>query len=79
MVEAKLRAGLAPAHLEVAGHGEGCGLKMVVTAVSAAFEGKPLLAQHRLVNALIEEERGQIHALTLKTFTPAKWEAKGGV
>ena len=39
--------------------------------VSQAFAGKSLLQQHRLVfDALADEMKGPIHALTLKTFTP---------
>jgi len=41
--------------------------------VSAAFVGKSMLEQHRLVfDALAEEMKGPIHALTLKTYTPDK-------
>lgn len=42
-----------------------------VTVVSEAFEGKPLIKQHRLVyDALEDEMKGPIHALTLETDTP---------
>ena len=41
------------------------------TIVSAAFEGKSLMQRHRMVfDALAEEMKGPIHALTLKTYTP---------
>lgn len=41
--------------------------------VSAAFEGKTPIERHRLVfDALAEEMKGPIHALTLKTLTPAQ-------
>lgn len=42
---------------------------------SAAFEGKRLPARHRMVNALLKDEmarEGGIHALQLKTMTPAE-------
>lgn len=42
------------------------------------FEGKPLLAQHRLIHKIIEEERKEIHALTLKTMTPVAWKTQQG-
>jgi acid stress-induced BolA-like protein IbaG/YrbA len=42
------------------------------------FGGKPLLAQHRLVHKIIEEERKEIHALTLKTLTPGAWKTQQG-
>lgn len=50
-----------------------------VIIVSPAFEGKGLLEQHRLVNEVLRAEIGdqRIHALALKTFTPAQWEKLG--
>jgi len=47
--------------------------------VSPAFEGKGLIEQHRMVNeALKEPMRDQrIHALSLKTYSPAQWEKLG--
>lgn len=44
--------------------------------VSPSFEGLSLVRQHRLVlNALKDEfATDLVHALALKTFTPAKWE-----
>jgi stress-induced morphogen len=42
--------------------------------VSQAFDGKSKVAQHQLVYAaLVEEMKGPIHALALKTFTPEMW------
>ena len=44
--------------------------------VSAAFAGKLPLARHRMVNATLGELMGrEIHALQLKTLTPAEAEA----
>ena len=50
-----------------------------VIIVSPAFEGKGLLEQHRLVNEVLKAEIGdeRIHALALKTFTPAQWAKLG--
>ena len=47
--------------------------------VSPAFEGKGLLEQHRLVNEALKEPMNdqRIHALSLKTFSPAQWEKLG--
>jgi stress-induced morphogen len=47
--------------------------------VSAAFEGKGLVEQHRMVNDALkaELEDQRIHALALKTFSPAQWEKLG--
>ncbi len=45
------------------------------TIISQEFEGKPLIKRHRMVyDALKEEMKGPIHALTLKTYTPEQWE-----
>ena len=50
-----------------------------VIIVSAAFEGKGLIEQHRLVNDALKEPMGdqRIHALSLKTYSPAQWEKLG--
>jgi stress-induced morphogen len=43
------------------------------TIISAAFEGKSLIQRHRMVmNALAEEMKGPIHALTLTVKTPTE-------
>ena len=42
--------------------------------ISPAFEGKMLVAQHQMVMAPLKQAlAGAVHALALKTFTPAKW------
>ena len=50
-----------------------------VIVVSSAFEGKGLLEQHRIVNEALKEPMSdqRIHALALKTFSPAQWEKLG--
>lgn len=48
-----------------------------VTITSASFESKMQPARHRMVYALLKEEmsrEGGIHALQLKTKTPAEEE-----
>ena len=43
--------------------------------VADAFEGKSLIERHRLVYAAIGDHmKREIHALTLKTQTPAEWK-----
>ena len=46
-----------------------------LTVISRLFEGKRLLQQHRMVKEALAArfEDGTIHALTLKTYTPARW------
>lgn len=50
-----------------------------VIVVSSAFEGKGLIDQHRLVNEALKEPMAdqRIHALSLKTYSPAQWEKLG--
>ena len=50
-----------------------------VIIVSPAFEGKGLIEQHRMVNEALKEQIGdqRIHALALKTYSPAQWEKLG--
>jgi BolA protein len=44
-----------------------------VTVVSPLFEGKPLVARHRMVyEALAAEMQQTIHALALTTLTPSQ-------
>lgn len=46
--------------------------------VSQAFEGLPVFKQHQMVMVPLKETFETLHALGLKTFTPAKWnEVKG--
>jgi acid stress-induced BolA-like protein IbaG/YrbA len=51
-----------------------------VMVVSSMFEGKSMIDQHRMVKAVFEGDinSGELHALSLKTFTPGEWEKKGG-
>ena len=50
-----------------------------VTVVSEAFQGKSMLEQHRLVKGIFEAEiaSGNLHAFSLKTYTPEEWSKKG--
>ena len=43
--------------------------------VSSAFEGKSMIEQHQLVfqTLKIEVGSGEVHALTMKTHTPAQY------
>lgn len=47
-----------------------------VVVVSNTFEGRTLLARHRLIMDLFKDEveSGEVHALTIKAFTQAQWE-----
>ena len=54
----------------------GCGATYRVVIVSPQFEGLSLVKQHKLVKATLKEDIAEMHALTLKTYTPAKYEAE---
>ena len=47
-----------------------------VWVVSESFAGKSLLDQHQMIYGALKEALGseRIHALALKTYTPAQWE-----
>lgn len=50
---------------------------LAIVLVSTAFEGKPVIQRHRLVQkALADEFAGSLHALELKAFTPAEWQQR---
>ena len=80
MIREKLTTALAPEQLDIideshlhAGHpgARGGGGHFNVTIVSAAFEGKNLLARHRMVyDALGDAMKSEIHALSIKAHTP---------
>jgi len=47
--------------------------------VSDRFNGKPLLARHRLINSILQDQlqRG-IHALAMHTYTELEWREMQG-
>lgn len=72
-VEAKLREAFPDGDIEVE---DLTGTKDHYQArvVSSAFSAKTPVEQHQLVYAaLMEEMKGPIHALALKTYTPDAW------
>jgi acid stress-induced BolA-like protein IbaG/YrbA len=69
-----IAAGLPCEHLEVQGDGR----HFFATIVSAAFEGENRVKRHqRVYRALGDRMREQIHALSMKTLTPAEFAAGG--
>ncbi len=51
------------------------GTHFEAVVVSPAFEGKSMVQQHQLVyGALGDRMRAEIHALSMKTYTPQKWQ-----
>ena len=71
-VQRFIAQGLACEHIEV----EGDGRHFFATIVSAEFEGTARVRRHqRVYAALGDRMREQIHALSMKTLTPAEWAA----
>ena len=69
-----ITAGLRCEHLEVQGDGE----HFYATIVSPEFEGLMRVRRHqRVYDALGDRMRAEIHALSMKTLTPAEWAAQG--
>ena len=67
-----IAAGLPCTLLEV----EGDGRHFFATIVSAEFDGLSRVRRHqRVYAALGDRMRAQIHALSMKTLTPAEWAA----
>ena len=68
-----ISAGLACEHITL----EGDGRHWYATIVSAEFEGKRLIGRHQMVYATLGSKMAtdEVHALSMKTYTPAEWAA----
>ena len=82
-IETKLRDALDPIHLEVVNESgmhnvePGSETHFRVLVVAAAFEGKPRVAQHRLIYETLAAERAAgVHALGIQTMTPGEFAAE---
>ena len=69
-VQKKLELGIEQS--EVTMEGDGCNCSAVI--ISPIFEGLSLLQRQRAVLGVVKEEikSGELHALSVKTFTPAE-------
>ena len=68
-----IAAGMTCDHIEL----EGDGRHWYATIVSAAFEGKRAIARHQMVYATLGAKihNDEVHALSMKTYTPGEWLA----
>jgi acid stress-induced BolA-like protein IbaG/YrbA len=68
-----IAAGLPCQHIEL----EGDGRHWYATIVSAGFEGLRAIQRHQKVYATLgsKMQTDEVHALSMKTFTPAEWAA----
>lgn len=72
-IQELIQAGLNCQHIEV----EGDGRHWYATVVSPDFEGRRLIQRHQLVYAALgnKMKTDEVHALSMKTFTPVEWAA----
>jgi len=82
-IEEKLNKTLQPEFLDIINEsnmhsGPATESHFKVIAVSKAFEGKMLIARHRMINEALADELNTIHALSLHTMTPDEYFDKAG-
>jgi acid stress-induced BolA-like protein IbaG/YrbA len=72
-LQALIQAGLPCEHITV----EGDGRHWSAVIVSPEFEGKRLIQRHQRVYATLGQRMhtDEVHALSMKTYTPAEWRA----
>ncbi|HEY8520918.1 MAG TPA: BolA/IbaG family iron-sulfur metabolism protein [Gammaproteobacteria bacterium] len=69
LIEQNLHGAKAEVRTDGMGHYE-------ALVVSEAFEGKRTLQRHQMVYGALGDRVGrEIHALAVKTYTPAEWDA----
>lgn len=63
-------------HIEV----EGDGRHWYATLVSPSFQGLTRVRRHQLVYATLGQRMhtDEVHALSMKTYTPTEWAQQGG-
>jgi acid stress-induced BolA-like protein IbaG/YrbA len=72
-IKSYIQEKLACEHLEVAG--DGAHFEAVI--VSPEFRGRNRVQQHQIVyRALGDRMREEIHALSMKTYTPEDWASR---
>ena len=70
-IQQSIQQGMQQIHTEVSG--DGAHFEAIV--VSAEFTGKSRIQRHqRVYQALGDRMRDEIHALSMKTYTPQEWE-----
>lgn len=75
-LEGYITANLACDYIKVLGD-DGTHFEAVI--VSAEFEGKSMIQQHQLVYAALGDRmRAEIHALSMRTYTPQRWAEVNG-
>ena len=71
-IQSYIEQDLACEFIDVAGDGQ----HFEAIIVSVSFRGKNRVQQHQLVYGVLGERmRSEIHALSLRTFSPEDWQA----
>ena len=70
-LQAIISASIDCEHIELSGDGR----HWYATIVSSIFEGQRLIQRHQRVYASLggRMQTDEVHALSMKTFTPAEW------
>lgn len=78
-LERRIAESLPGAQVEVVDT-TGTGDHFLATVIHEGFDGKSLVEQHQMVYAPLrgDLDSGRLHALALKTFTPAQWQKRTG-
>lgn len=83
-IRTKLQRELALEHMEVINESDkhnvppGSESHFKVILVTSRFEQQALIDRHREINRILADElAGEVHALSLKTLTPAEWRTHG--
>ena len=71
-----IMAGLQDCQVEVTGDGS----HFEAIVIGNVFRGKSLLEKQRMVYATVKEQiaSGELHALSIKTYTQEEWAARSG-
>lgn len=69
-----IAAGLPCEHIDIQGDGR----HWYASIVSGAFEGQKPIQRHQQVYATLgaRMQTDEVHALSMKTYTPAEWAAR---
>lgn len=73
-VKSLIEQGMPGAQVEVSGDGR----HFEAVVVSTEFDGKSLIERHRMVMAAVHDQivSDELHALSIKAYTPAQWQAQ---
>ena len=76
VIEQLIRSGMPGSQVQVTGDGS----HFEAIVISQDFAGKSPIQKQRLVMAAVRAQldSGELHALSIKTYTPQEWAAQDG-